>query len=175
MQDEEVQIREYDWHLMKRLLVYLKPYKARIVIAFLLMLATACLATLTPYLVKVTIDRYITRRDIGGINLMAMFYCAVLVAQMVLSYLQVYIMQMTGQSIMYDMRVQLFSRLQTRELNFFHRNPVGRLMTRITNDVDTLNELFTSGVVSIFGDLLTLSGIMIAMLAINFQLAKIDR
>ena len=173
MQDEEVQIREYDWHLMKRLLVYLKPYKARIVIAFLLMLATAGLATLTPYLVKVTIDRYITRRDIGGINLMAMFYCAVLVAQMVLSYLQVYIMQMTGQSIMYDMRVQLFSRLQTRELNFFHRNPVGRLMTRITNDVDTLNELFTSGVVSIFGDLLTLSGIMIAMLAINFQLALV--
>src|SRR3989304_8555573 len=102
MQDEEVQIREYDWHLMKRLLVYLKPYKARILVAFFLMLATAGLQTLTPYLVKVAIDTYISAHDLAGLNLIALVYLAVLLAQMFLSYLQIYILQMTGQRIMYD-------------------------------------------------------------------------
>jgi ATP-binding cassette, subfamily B, multidrug efflux pump len=100
-------------------------------------------------------------------------YFLVLILQMSLSYFQVYIMQMTGQHIMYDMRVQIFSHLQTREVNFFHKNPVGRLMTRVTNDVDVLNELFTSGVVSILGDILTLLAIVIAMLYDNPSVALV--
>lgn len=173
MEDEEIQIREYDWHLLKRLLVYLKPYQGRIFFTFCLMLATAGLAALTPYLVKVAIDQYIGNHDLSGLGRISLLYLLILMGQMGLSYLQVFIMQMTGQHIMYDMRVQIFSHLQKLEINFFHKNPVGRLMTRVTNDVDVLNELFTSGVVSIFGDILTLTGIMIAMLWINTRLALV--
>ena len=122
---------------------------------------------------KVAIDNYVTKHDISGLNSIALVYLAVLVLDMLLSYLQVFVLQMTGQRIMYDMRVQIFEHLQKLELQFFHKNPVGRLMTRVTNDVDVLNELFTSGVVSIFGDILTLTGIMIAMLVINTQLALV--
>lgn len=171
--EEEIQSREVDWRLMRRLLVYLKPYRWRIAGAFVLMLAAAGLQILTPYLVKVAIDNYVTKRNIAGLNNIGLLYMLVLVFNMVLSYLQVFVLQMTGQRIMYDMRVQIFEHLQKLELQFFHKNPVGRLMTRVTNDVDVLNELFTSGVVSIFGDILTLTGIMIAMLVINTQLALV--
>ena len=173
MEEEQVETREYDWRLMKRLLVYLKPYRGRIVIALLLLAATAFLQVLTPYLVKIAIDRYITNHDLAGLTRIAGLYFLVLVVEMFLSYCQVYIMQMTGQYIMYDMRVQIFSHLQTRELNFFHKNPVGRLMTRVTNDVDVLNELFTSGVVSILGDILTLLAIVFAMLYDNPAVALV--
>jgi ATP-binding cassette, subfamily B, multidrug efflux pump len=173
MEEEQIQTREYDWGLMKRLLVYLKPYRGRIIIALLLLIATAGLQVVTPYLVKIAIDRYIANHDLPGLSKIAGFYFLVLVLQMSLSYFQLYIMQMTGQHIMYDMRVQIFSHLQTREINFFHKNPVGRLMTRVTNDVDVLNELFTSGVVSILGDILTLLAIVIAMLYDNPSVALV--
>src|SRR5262249_37189444 len=153
----------YDWHLMRRLLVYLEPYKWRVVAALALIMATAGLQILAPYLVKVAIDQYITKHNVSGLNKIAILYLFVLAVGMVLSYSQVFIMQMTGQHIMYDLRVHIFEHLRKLELNFFHKNPVGRLMTRVTNDVDVLNDLFTSGVVSIFGDVFTLTGIMIAM------------
>lgn len=173
MEEEQVEIREYDWRLMRRLLAYLKPYHWRIVAAILLMLASAGLHALMPYLVKVAIDRYIALHNLGGLNYIALLYMLVLVAGMMVNYAQVYIMQLTGQYIMYDMRVQIFSHMQKLEMQFFHRNPVGRLMTRVTNDVDVLNELFTSGVVSIFGDIFTLTGIAVAMLLISPKLGLV--
>ena len=173
MEEEQIETREYDWRLMKRLLVYLKPYRGRIVIALLLLVGTAVLQVITPYLVKIAIDDHITNHDVPGLTRIAGLYLLVLVASMFLSYCQVYIMQMTGQYIMYDMRTQIFSHMQTRELNFFHKNPVGRLMTRVTNDVDVLNELFTSGVVSILGDIMTLLAIVIAMLYDNPAVALV--
>ncbi|HET6267658.1 MAG TPA: ABC transporter ATP-binding protein [Acidobacteriota bacterium] len=169
--EEDIQIREYDSKLMKRLLIYLRPYRGRIIIAIVLMLCTAGLQILAPYLVKVAIDKYISKRDLQGLTMISLVYLVLLVAQMMIEYFQVFLLQMTGQHVMYDMRMQIFSHLQKLELNFFHKNPVGRLMTRVTNDVDVLNELFTSGVVSILGDILTLVGIMAAMLVINFRLA----
>src|SRR5262249_40798667 len=144
-----------------------------IIAAFLLLLATTALQSLTPWLVKVAIDTHIANKNLTGLNHIALWYLAVLVGGMVLEYLQVYLMQMTGQHVMYYMRVQIFSHLQKLELNFFHKNPVGRLMTRVTNDVDVLNELFTSGVVSIFGDIFALTAIMAWMLAINTKLALV--
>lgn len=173
MEEEQIETREYDWRLMRRLLVYLRPYRGRIFIALILLIASAGLQVLTPYLVKIAIDRYISNHDIAGLTKISGLYLLVLVVSMFLSYCQVYIMQMTGQYIMYDMRTQLFSHLQTRELNFFHKNPVGRLMTRVTNDVDVLNELFTSGVVSILGDIMTLLAIVIAMLYDNPAVALV--
>jgi ATP-binding cassette subfamily B protein len=171
--EEDVQIREYDWKLMKRLLVYLRPYRSAVAVGVLLMLGTAALQILTPYLVKVAVDKYITLHDLRGLNHISLLYLLILIAAMLLQYGQVYILQMTGQRIMVDMRMQIFTHLQRLELNFFQKHPVGRLMTRVTNDVDVLNELFTSGVVSIFGDILTLTGITVAMLAINFRLALV--
>ena len=147
MHDEEIESREYDWNLMKRLLVYIRPYKWRVIAAITIMLAIAGLQILTPWLIKIAIDEYVSKRDLIGLYKIAVYYLLVLLAELVLSYLQVYIMQMTGQRIMYDMRVQIFQHLQNLELKYYHRNPVGRLMTRVTNDVDVLNELFTSGVV----------------------------
>ena len=171
--EEEIESRELDWNLLKRLLVYIRPYRGRVIFAICVMLATAGLQVLTPILVKYAIDNYITKHDLSGLYKIGGLYLLVLIAELILSYIQVYIMQMTGQRIMYDMRVQIFEHLQNLELKFFHKNPVGRLMTRVTNDVDVLNELFTSGVVSIFGDILTLTGIIIAMLLINFQLGLV--
>ena len=126
MEDEEIEIREYDWRLLKRLLVYLKPYQGRILFAFCLMLATAGLQATTLFLVKAAIDTYITNHDLSGLGRISLVYLLVLMGQMILGYLQVFIMQMTGQHIMYDMRVQIFSHLQKLEINFFHKNPVGR-------------------------------------------------
>lgn len=171
--EEEVQIKEYDSRLMKRLLGYVKPYRARVFVAIVLMLTTTGLQVLMPWLVKITVDDYITRHDLHGLNIISLVYVLALISGMILQYWQVYIMQMTGQYIMFDMRTQLFGHLQKLELNFFHKNPVGRLMTRVTNDVDVLNELFTSGVVSIVGDILTLTGIIIAMLLNNFSVALV--
>src|SRR5262245_58729098 len=171
--EEELESRELDWNLLKRLLVYIRPYRGRVIFAICVMLATAGLQILTPILVKFAIDNYITKHDLPGLYRIGGVYLLVLIGELILSYIQVYVMQMTGQRIMYDMRVQIFEHLQSLELKFFHKNPVGRLMTRVTNDVDVLNELFTSGVVSIFGDILTLTGIIVAMLIINFQLALV--
>jgi ATP-binding cassette subfamily B protein len=174
MEEEQVETREYDWRLMKRLLVYLRPYRTRIIFALLLLAATAVLQTYTPFLVKNAIDGPIAKHDIPGLNKISLIFLGVLLAQMLVNYWQVYIMQMTGQYIMYDMRVQIFSHIQKLEMNFFHRHPVGRIMTRVTNDVDVLNELFTSGVVSILGDILTLTGIIIAMLWVNPAVALVS-
>jgi ATP-binding cassette, subfamily B, multidrug efflux pump len=174
MEEEQVETREYDWGLMKRLLVYLRPYRTRIIFALLLLAATAVLQTYTPFLVKNAIDGPIAKHDIPGLNKISLIFLVVLVTQMVVNYWQVYIMQMTGQYIMYDMRIQIFSHIQKLEMNFFHKHPVGRIMTRVTNDVDVLNELFTSGVVSILGDILTLLGIVIAMLWVNPAVALVS-
>jgi ATP-binding cassette subfamily B multidrug efflux pump len=174
MEEEQVETREYDWGLMKRLLVYLRPYRTRIVFALLLLGATAVMQTYTPILVKYAIDGPITKHDFAGLNKICLIFLAVLIGQMIVNYGEVYIMQMTGQHIMYDMRLQIFTHIQRLEMNFFHKHPVGRIMTRVTNDVDVLNELFTSGVVSILGDILTLLGIVIAMLYWNPPVALVS-
>ena len=171
--EEEIQSKEYDWQLMKRLLVYLRPYKWRVVAAIVLMLCGTAFQILLPWLVGHAIDNYVTRKDLAGLNTVAFQYSLLLLAYLGVGYMQVMILQMTGQRIMYDMRIQIFSHLQRLEMQFFHKNPVGRLMTRVTNDVDVLNEMFTSGVISIFGDILMLTGIVIAMVAYNAKLALV--
>ena len=171
--EEEIQSREVDWKLLRRLLVYLRPYRLRVVAAIGLMLCGTGFQIMLPWLIGYAIDNYVTTRNLQGLNSLALVYVALLLGNMIIGYFQVFILQMTGQRIMYDMRVQIFEHLQKLEMQFFHRNPVGRLMTRVTNDVDVLNELFTSGVISIFGDILTLTGIIIAMLVYNVRLALV--
>ncbi len=126
---------------------------------------------LPPYLTKVAIDRYITAGDRTGLDRIAALYVLTLMAVFGLSYGQTWVMNLMGQKIMYDLRLQIFRHLQRLDVAFFDHNPVGRLMTRVTTDVDALNELFTSGVITIFGDVCTLVGIVITLFLMNFRLA----
>ena len=169
--DEDVLGKAYDARLMRRLISYLRPYKSHVVLATAAIIAHSVLELAPPYLVKVVIDRYIPARDITGLSFIAALYLATLAGSFVLDYVQTWLLQLTGQRIMFDLRMEIYEHLQRLDLRFYDRNPVGRLMTRVTTDVDVLNDLFTSGVVSVFGDLFTLVGIMAMMIWIDWRLA----
>jgi ATP-binding cassette subfamily B protein len=169
--DEEALGKAYDGRLMRRLLAYLRPYWASVLAALAAIIAGSLLQLAQPYLTKLAIDRYIATSDLAGLNGIALLFAGVLVASFVLEFAQTWLMQMTGQRIMFDMRMQIYGHLQRLDLREYDRNPVGRLMTRVTTDVDTLNELFSSGVVAIFGDVFTLAGIMIVLVWLDWRLA----
>jgi ATP-binding cassette subfamily B multidrug efflux pump len=172
-EDDPVAPKSYDGRLFLRLLGYLRPHLGPVVLAFALIVAMAGLDLVGPYLTKVAIDRYIARGDAHGLAAVAALYLLTLLAALAVRFGQTLIMQMTGQRIMFDMRRQIFGHLQGLHVAYFDKNPVGRLMTRVTTDVDAVNDLFTSGVVTVFGDLFTLFGIMGVMLALDFRLALV--
>jgi ATP-binding cassette subfamily B protein len=173
MHDDEVLGKAYDSRLMRRLIGYLRPYRAQVMFAVTTIVAGAVLQLAPPYLTKIVIDQYIPARDLSGLTVIAALYLTTLVASFTFEYVQTWTMQLTGQRVMFDLRMQVFSHLQKLDLRFYDRNPVGRLMTRVTTDVDVLNELFTSGVVSIFGDAFTLVGIMGMLLWMDWRLALV--
>jgi ATP-binding cassette subfamily B multidrug efflux pump len=172
-EDDALPAGVYDWTLFRRLLSYLRPHLAAAAAALVLILAMSGLDLVPPYLTKVAIDRYIARGDAAGLAGLAGLYFLVLASAWAVRFAQMYILQMTGQRIMQDMRREIFAHLQRLHVGFFDRNPVGRLMTRVTTDVDAVNELFTSGVVSVFGDLFALVGIMVVMVALDWRLALV--
>ena len=169
--DEDVLGKAYDARLMRRLITYLRPYKAQVALATAAIIGHSALELAPPYLVKLVIDRYIPARDMNGLAVIGALYIATLAGSFALDYAQTWLLQLTGQRIMFDLRMQIYDHLQRLDLRFYDRNPVGRLMTRVTTDVDVLNDLFTSGVVSVFGDLFTLVGIMVMMIWIDWRLA----
>src|SRR3954452_17945442 len=169
--DDEIRGKAYDGRLMRRRLRYLWPYRWQAGLALVAIITSSMLQLVPPFLMKRAIDQHIAVGRLEGIGIIAAQYLAVLLASFGLEYLQTWLMQMTGQRIMYDLRMQIYERLQRLDLRFYDRNPVGRLMTRVTSDVDVLNDLFTAGVVAIFGDVFTLAGIMIVMLAMDWRLA----
>jgi ATP-binding cassette subfamily B multidrug efflux pump len=171
--EEEVLGKAYDSVLMRRLLGYLRPYKLQVAIALAAIVSASVLQLAQPYLMKIAIDRYIATGDLAGIDRIALAFLAILLASFGLEYLQTWTLQMTGQRIMFDMRMQIYRHLQRIDVQFYDRNPVGRLMTRVTTDVDVLNDLFTAGVVSIFGDVFTLAGIMIVLVTMDWRLALV--
>jgi ATP-binding cassette subfamily B multidrug efflux pump len=173
MHDEEILGKAYDARLMRRLLGYLRPHWRAVLRALAAILASSALQLLPPWLTLQVIDVYIPERDLDGLALIALAYAGVLVGEFLLEFIQTTTLQMTGQRIMFDLRMQIYGHLQRLDVQFFDRNPVGRLMTRVTTDVDALNELFTSGVVSVFGDVFALAGIMTAMLLLDWRLALI--
>jgi ATP-binding cassette subfamily B protein len=173
MMDEDVVGKAYDARLMRRLLEYLRPYRAQAALALAAIIVNSMLQLAQPWLMKVAIDRYIPAGDLAGVNRIALWFLLVLVASFALEFSQTWLLQNTGQRIMFDMRMQIYRHLQRLDLRFYDRNPVGRLMTRVTTDVDVINDLFTSGVVSVFGDVFTLAGIMIVMLTMNWRLALV--
>jgi ATP-binding cassette subfamily B multidrug efflux pump len=171
--EEEVLGKAYDATLMRRLLQYLRPYKPHVALALAAIISASVLQLAQPYLMKLAIDRYIATGDLAGVDRIAVVYFAILIGSFVLEYVQTWLLQMTGQRIMYDMRLQIYHHLQRIDLQFYDRNPVGRLMTRVTTDVDVINDMFTSGVVSIFGDVFTLAGIMIVLATMDWRLALV--
>ena len=171
--EEDAVAKSYDRTLLLRLLTYLRPYKPAVAVSFLLIVVMAGLDLVGPYLTKVAIDRHISRGDASGLAAVAALYLLTLLLAFVVRFGQVTILQMTGQRVMLDMRRAIYGHLQALNVGFFDRNPVGRLMTRVTTDVDAVNELFTSGVVTVFGDLFTLLGIMGVMLFMNWKLALV--
>ena len=173
-QDDEVLGKAYDARLMRRLLTYLRPYWLWVGVSFLLLFLTTGMQLLGPYITKVAIDTYISAHDLHGLNLAVLAYLATVLVGFLSQYAQTYAMQRTGQWAMHDLRTQLFNHLQRQDLAFFDKNPVGRLMTRVINDVETLNELFGSGVVALLGDLLMLVGVAAAMFALDWRLALIS-
>ena len=165
--------KSYDRTLLRRLLRYLRPYWAPVLASFLLIVVMAGLDLVGPYLTKVAIDRYIRQGNASGLDTIALLYLGSLLLAFVVRFGQVFILQMTGQKVMMDLRREIYAHLQRLHVGFFDQNPVGRLMTRVTTDVDAVNELFTSGVVTVFGDLFTLFGIMGVMVAMNWKLALV--
>jgi ATP-binding cassette subfamily B multidrug efflux pump len=173
MHDEEVLGKAYDSRLMRRLLGYLRPYRAHVAFAVATIVANSALQLAPPYLTKIVIDEYIPARDLSGLTAIAALYLGTLAASFAFEYAQTWTMQTTGQRVMFDLRMQVFSHLHRLDVRFYDRHPVGRLMTRVTGDVDVLNELFTSGVVSIFGDAFTLVGIMAVLVWMDWRLALV--
>lgn len=169
--EEQVLGKAYDARLMRRLLTYLKPYRRSALLAIVCLIAGSAISIVQPYLTKVAIDRYIRNSDFAGLSRIAALYVLTLACVFALSFAQTWIINLIGQKIMLDLRMQIFGRLQKLDVQFFDKNPVGRLMTRVTTDVDALNELFTSGVISVFDDIFTLSGIVISLFLLNYKLA----
>jgi len=176
---DEVQDKAYDRTLMRRILSYLRPYRGLVVLNIGLLLVVAVLQLAPPYLTKIAIDSYLTpshlssgARLAGLMKIVAIFFGALVVA-FATSYLQIYAMSYVGQRVMFDLRMQIFRHLQGKEVQYFDKNPVGRLMTRLTSDIEVLNETFSSGVVAIFLDLFTLIGIMVVLCYLNLKLALI--
>jgi ATP-binding cassette subfamily B multidrug efflux pump len=171
--DDEILGKAYDARLMRRLLEYLRPYWRQVAIALVAIVVGGVASLMQPYLIKVAIDRYIAARQLAGLDSLAALYLTVLVVAFAAEYVQTWTMQLTGQRIMFDLRMAIYRHLQRLDLRYYDKNPVGRLMTRVTSDVDVLNDLFTSGVVTVFGDLFTLVGIMVMMLWMNWRLALV--
>ena len=173
MHDEEVLGKAYDARLMRRLIGYLRPYRKQVLFALLLLVVDAALETIPPLLTMLAIDRYIAAGNAGGLAVVAGAYVLTLAVKLGTEFVQALTLQRTGQRIMFDMRMQIFSHLQNLSPSFYDRNPVGRLITRVVTDVDVLNELFSSGLVSVFGDVFTLMGIIVAMLILDWRMALI--
>jgi ATP-binding cassette subfamily B protein len=170
---EDAGTRGVDRQLFRRLLHQLRPYRWQAALAVLLLLCSAALALVGPVLTQRVLDVAVPRRDVGLLTTLAVIALAVLALEFVLEYVQAILTTLIGQRVMRDLRLQVFGHLQRLSISYFDRNPVGRLMTRVTNDVETLNELFSSGVVTVFGDLFTLGAILALMFWTDWRLALV--
>lgn len=173
--EDEILGKAYDGRLMRRLLPYLRPYAGKLAVSVALLVGTGLLDLAGPWLTKIAIDRYMIPHRPDGLKLILAVYLASLILGFAMRYGENYFLQFVGQRVMYDLRNEIFSHLQRLPLQFYDRNPVGRLMTRMTSDIDALNDLLTQGVVSILGDVITLAGIVIVMFfVVSWQLALVS-
>jgi ATP-binding cassette subfamily B protein len=180
--EEDALGKAYDARLARRLLKYLRPYRGRVVLAVLLSILTALAATVIPYFTKLVVDVYLLPGVHGtlpadaafrGVQWIALAFCVALLLGFALAVAQVLVMQMVGQRTMFDLRVEIFDHLQRLPMSFFDRNPVGRLVTRVTSDVDVLYELFASGVVAMLSDVFKMLFFIAAMIWLDWRLTVV--
>ena len=173
MQDDEILGKAYDSRLMKRLLVYARPYRFHVIGAILLTILISAFGPVRPYLTKIAVDDYIAHNNARGLLNIALLLIATLILQGVVQYLMTWFTQWIGQKTILDIRMQIFRKLQKMSLSFFDRNPVGRLVTRVTSDVEVLNEMFSSGLVTVFADVFIILWIVAFMFTIDWGLALV--
>ncbi len=169
--EDEITGRAYDSRLARRLYQYVRPYLRYAGLGLVCLLASSAAQLAGPYLVKVAIDRHITPGVLEGFGWLIAAYLGVIVVDFVFRFFQIYITNYLGQQSMYNLRMDVFRHLQRLSLRFFDRNPVGRLVTRTTNDIEVLNELFSTGLVTVIGDIAMIGGIMVAMFLLSPRLA----
>ena len=170
---EDLRDRYKDLILFKRVLIHLKPYSRLVSLAVLLLLAVSILNLTGPYLTKIVIDDHIKEGNINGLDVIAVIYCSVLIFSFIFQFVQTYLMQYIGQKVMFDLRSQVFSHLHKMSFSYFDKNPIGKTITRVVNDVEVLNEMLTSGLILIFSDLFTLFGIFFVMLYLDWKLTLV--
>ncbi|MEC9019142.1 MAG: ABC transporter transmembrane domain-containing protein, partial [Nitrospinota bacterium] len=169
-QSEDLIDRYKGWILFKRIIFYIKPYTGLVVLAIGLLLTVSVLNLAGPYLTKIVIDDHITARDMSGLDMIAVIYLTVLVCSFLFQFCQTYVMQYIGQKVMFDLRSKVFAHLHKMSFSYFDNNPIGKMITRVVNDVEVLNEMLTSGLIMVFSDLFTLFGIFFVMLYLDWKL-----
>ena len=168
---DEIQGKIYDWKLIKRLVAYLRPYLALFSFSVILLLLVSALDLVGPYLVKMGIDTYIKNKNHSGLYQLCLLFFFILLVKFILHYVQNYSTQLMGQKVIRDIRMELFSHVQSLSFSFFDHYPVGRIMTRIGNDVEVLNEMLSYGIIGVAGNIFALFGIIAIMLWMNAALS----
>lgn len=172
-QEEELNLKAYDSRLMKRLLTFAARYWYYFLFAVLLLFASTAVDLIRPYLMGVTIDDYIKSGNTDALNRMGIYFLILVAAGFMFNLLQIYVLSYAGQSIIYNIRQQLFSHMQKLPLSYFDKNPIGRLVTRVTNDTETLNDMYTNVLVTLLKDFVLLTGTVVIMFQLNVSLTLV--
>ncbi len=170
---ENLEDRYQDKALFKRIVFYLRPYRILVAVAIFFLFSVSVLNLAGPYFTKIVIDDYIKVSRVQGLDSIALMYLGIMVTAFVCQFFQTYLMQFIGQKVMYDMRTQVFAHLHKMSFSFFDKNPIGKMVTRVVNDVEVLNEMLTSGLILIFNDLFTLVGIFCVMFYLDWRLTLV--
>ena len=165
--------KQSDTRILYRVFKYIRPYKFIFALTILMLLITAALETAGPFILKIAIDKYLTPRDYNGFLSMVLLFALSIFLQFTVRYFQQYMTEYMGEKIMFDLRMEIFSHIHKMEMAFFDKNRVGRLMTRVTTDVQTLNEMLSSGVIALFGDIFMIAAIVVMMLNLNLALSLV--
>jgi ATP-binding cassette subfamily B multidrug efflux pump len=172
-QEEELEVKAYDSKLMKRLLKFAAQYWRYFALAVVFLIASTLVELARPYLMGITIDQFIKKNDIQSLNKMGIYFVALVVAGFVFNLLQIYVLSYAGQTIIYNIRQLLFTHLQKMPLSYFDKNPIGRLVTRVTNDTETLNDMYTNVLVTLLKDFAILFGTLVIMFQLNVKLTLV--
>jgi ATP-binding cassette subfamily B protein len=173
MQEEEILGKAYDARLMRRLIKYLKPYRWHVALGIILSLLVSAMEAVRPTFTKIAVDTNIAHNDKQGLLITTALFLSVMVVRGFIQYANAYLTQWIGQRTIFDLRMEVFQHLQRLSLKFYDQNPIGRLITRLTNDVEVLNEMFSSGIVMVFSDVFTIIGIFYFMFVMNWKLALV--
>lgn len=174
MHEEEVLGKAYDTRLMRRLLRYLRPYRWHVVLGIFLSLIVSLSEAVRPFFTKIAVDVNIANNDRTGLLLTILAFLALIIFRGIVQYFSAYLTQWIGQRTIFDLRMEVFRHLQRLSLRFYDRNPIGRLITRVTNDIEVLNEMFSSGIVMVFTDIFTIIGILYFMFTMNWELTLVS-